>query len=60
MANNMTKICELCKGNDHIKIRQIWENTEEKRKIWITHPCPFCIPKTENDIELEEARKAGL
>ena len=60
MANNMTKICELCKGNDHIKIRQIWENTEEKRKISITQPCPFCIPKTENDIELEEARKAGL
>ena len=60
MANNMTKICELCKVNDHIKIRQIWENTEEKRKICITQPCPFCIPKTENDIELEEARKAGL
>ena len=60
MAFNMSKICELCMGNDYIKIRQIWENTEEKRKIWITQPCPFCVPKTENDIQLEEARKAGL
>ena len=60
MANNMSKICELCTGNDYIKIRQIWEDTKEKRKIWITQPCPFCIPKTENDIQLEEARKAGL
>jgi len=60
MASNMSKICELCKGNDYIKIRQIWEDTEEKRKIWITQPCPFCIPKTENDIQLEEARRAGL
>jgi hypothetical protein len=60
MANNMTKICELCKGNDYINIRQIWENTEEKRKIWIAQPCPLCIPKTENDIQLEEARKSGL
>ena len=56
----MNKICELCKGNDYIKIRQIWEDTEEKRKIWITQPCPLCIPKTENDIQLDEARKAGL
>jgi hypothetical protein len=56
----MTKICELCKGNDCINIRQIWENTEEKRKIWIAQPCPLCIPKTENDIQLEEARKSGL
>ena len=56
----MNRICELCKGNDHIKIRQVWENTEEKRKIWITQSCPLCIPITENDIQLEEARKAGL
>ena len=56
----MTKICELCKGNNYVKIRKVWENTEEKRKIWVTQPCPFCVPKTENDIILEEARKAGL
>ena len=56
----MIKMCELCKGNDHIKIRQVWEDTEEKRKIWITQPCPLCIPTTENDIELDEARKVGL
>lgn len=60
MANSVTKICELCKGNDYVKIRKVWENTEEKRKIWVTQPCPFCVPKTENDIILEEARKAGL
>jgi len=56
----MIKMCELCKGNDHIKIRQVWEDIEEKRKIWITQPCPLCIPITENDIQLDEARKAGL
>ena len=60
MENNMSKICELCTGNDYINIRQIWEDTSENRKIWITQPCPFCVPKTENDIELDEARKTGL
>ena len=56
----MSKMCELCMGNDHIKIRQVWEDTKEKRKIWITQLCPLCIPTTENDIQLDEARKAGL
>ena len=56
----MNKICKLCYGNDHIKIRQVWENTEEKQKIWITQPCPLCIPIPENDIQLKEARQAGL
>ena len=56
----MNKIWELCKGNDHIKIRQIWKDTKEKQKVWITRPCPLCIPISENDIQLDEARKAGL
>ena len=29
----MIKMCELCKGNDHIKIRQVWKDTEEKQKV---------------------------
>ena len=56
----MNKICEVCNGNDHIKIRQVCKDTEEKQKVWITQTCPLCIPITENDIQLEEARKAGL
>ena len=56
----MNKICELCKGNDYINIRQVWEDTEEKRKIWITQLCPLCIPIPENNIQLNRARKAGL
>ena len=56
----MIKMCELCKGNDHIKIRQVWENTEEKRKIWITQPCHLCVPITENDIQLKQTVKVGL
>ena len=56
----MKKICKLCEGNDYIKIKQVWEDTRELKKIWHTEPCPSCVPITENDIQLDVARKAGL
>ena len=44
-------ICNQCDGNNYIKIREIWKDTSQKEKVWITKPCPKCVPITEQDLD---------
>ena len=45
-------ICNQCDGNNYLKVREIWKDTSQKKKVWITRPCPKCVPITEEDITL--------
>ena len=47
-------ICNQCDGNNYIKVRKIWKDTSETEKVWITKPCPKCVPIAEEDITLED------
>ena len=44
-------ICNQCDGNNYIKVREIWKDTSQKEKVWITKPCPKCVPITEQDLD---------
>ena len=47
-------VCNQCDGNNYIKVREIWKDTSQTKKVWITKPCPKCVPITEEDITLED------
>ena len=47
-------ICNQCDGNNYLKVREIWKDTSQTKKVWITKPCPKCVPITEEDITLED------
>ena len=44
-------ICNQCDGNNYIKVREIWKDTSQTKKVWITKPCPKCVPITEEDLD---------
>ena len=46
-------ICNQCDGNNYIKVREIWKDTSQTKKVWITKPCPKCVPVpiTEDDLD---------
>ena len=44
-------ICNQCDDNNYIKVREIWKDTSQKKKVWITKPCPKCVPITEDDLD---------
>ena len=44
-------ICNQCDDNNYIKVREIWKDTSQKEKVWITKPCPKCVPITEQDLD---------
>ena len=47
-------ICNQCDGNNYIKVREIWKDTSQTKKVWVTKPCPKCVPITEEDITLDD------
>ena len=44
-------ICNQCDGNNYIKVREIWKDTSQTKKVWITKPCPKCVPITEENLD---------
>ena len=50
-GKQMTTICNQCDDNNYIKVREIWKDTSQKEKVWITKPCPKCVPITEQDLD---------
>ena len=44
-------ICNQCDDNNYIKVREIWKDTSQTKKVWITKPCPKCVPITEQDLD---------
>ena len=44
-------ICNQCDDNNYIKVREVWKDTSQTKKVWITKPCPKCVPITEQDLD---------
>jgi len=44
-------ICNQCDDNNYIRVREIWKDTSQTKKVWITKPCLKCVPITEQDLD---------